>query len=72
MGEGYLNTLAGMNPESQYHCLLPLTPTLAVCLWRGSGYWTEPPMCTIGLTSKEILREISHAISLANSRGLTL
>ena len=66
MGEGYLSTLVGINPETQYHCLIPLTPTLAVCVWRGSRCWTEPPICTIGLTPNEV--DVVNAITQVYTR----
>jgi hypothetical protein len=54
MGEGYLNTLAGYTVELQYRCLVPLTPTLAVLAFASSRYWTNPPICTLGLTAAEV------------------
>lgn len=54
MGEGYLNTLIGYTVEQQYRCLVPLTPTLAVLAFAPRRYWTEPPICTIGLNPNEV------------------
>jgi hypothetical protein len=54
MGEGYLNTLAGYAVELQYHCLLPLTPTLAVLAFAPLSCWSNLPICTIGLTEAEV------------------
>lgn len=54
MGEGYLNTLTGYSVELQYRCLVPLTPTLAILAFAPGRYWTDPPICTIGLNADEI------------------
>jgi hypothetical protein len=54
MGEGYLSTLFGLPVQMQYHCLVPLTPTLAVLAFAPSRYSTDPPICTIGLRREEV------------------
>lgn len=54
MGEGYLSTLAGPGPETQYRCLIPLTPSTAVLAFAISSYWTNPPICTVGLAPNEV------------------
>ena len=54
MGEGYLNTLVGYTIQLQYHCLVPLTPTLAVLAFAPGRYWTNPPICTVGLNADEV------------------
>jgi Protein of unknown function (DUF4238) len=54
MGEGYLSTLVGLTVEIQYHCLVPLTPTLAVLAFAPLRYRTDPPICTIGLMREEV------------------
>jgi hypothetical protein len=54
MGEGYLSTLIGYTVQLQYHCLVPLTPTLAVLAFALGRYWTDPPICTLGLNANEV------------------
>ncbi len=54
MGEGYLNTLVGYTVQLQYHCLIPLTPTLAVLAFAPGRYRTDPPICTLGLNANEV------------------
>ena len=54
MGEGYLNTLVGSTVQLQYHCLVPLTPTLAVLAFAPRRCWANPPICTLGLTAAEV------------------
>lgn len=54
MGEGYLNTLIGNTVELHYHCLVPLTPTLAVLAFAPHRYWTNPAICTVGLAPTEV------------------
>jgi hypothetical protein len=54
MGEGYLSTLVGLTIQLEYRCLLPLTPTLAILAFSPFRCWTDPPICTIGLTREEV------------------
>jgi hypothetical protein len=54
MGEGYLSTLVGITVQIQYHCLMPLTPTLAILAFAPLRSWTEPPICTIDLMHEEV------------------
>jgi hypothetical protein len=54
MGEGYLSTLVGITVHIQYHCLMPLTPTLAILAFAPLRSWTEPPICTIDLMREEV------------------
>ncbi|WP_065755761.1 hypothetical protein [Bradyrhizobium paxllaeri] len=65
MGEGYLNTLAGHTVELSYQCLLPLTPTMAVLAFAPRRYWTNPPICTIGLNHAEVdlINEVTQIYS---------
>lgn len=54
MGEGYLSTLVGLTIQLQYHCLLPLTPTLAVLAFAPGRYRANPPVYAIGLAPEEV------------------
>jgi len=65
MGEGYLNTLLGYTVELRYHCLVPLTPTLAVLSFASHSYRINPPICTIGLTDAEVnlINDVTQAYS---------
>lgn len=54
MGEGYLSTLAGYTVQLQYHCLLPLTPNLAVLAFSPQACTSFPEAGSIALTSREI------------------
>ncbi|MBH5398882.1 hypothetical protein HZZ13_13935 [Bradyrhizobium sp. CNPSo 4010] len=65
MGEGYLNTLAGYTVELWYQCLVPLTPSMAVLAFAPCRYWTNPPICTIGLNHAEVdlINEVTQVYS---------
>jgi hypothetical protein len=54
LGEGYLSTLVGLTVQIQYHCLVPLTPALAILAFAPLRSSTEPPICTIGLRREEV------------------
>jgi hypothetical protein len=66
MGEGYLNTLVGTMVQTQYHCLVPLTPTMAVLAFAPLRSWTDPPICTIGLRREEV--DLVNNVTQAYSR----
>lgn len=65
MGEGYLNTLVGHTIELRYHCLVPLTPSLAVLAFAPLSYRTNPAICAIGLSVAEVnlINEITQIYS---------
>lgn len=67
MGEGYLSTLVGLTIQLQYHCLIPLTPTLAVLAFAPPRYRAEPAICTIGLTCEEV--ELVNKVTQIYSRS---
>jgi hypothetical protein len=54
IGEGYLSTLVGLTTQLIYHCLVPLTPTLAILAFAPGRYRNLPPLCTIGLATEEV------------------
>lgn len=65
MGEGYLSTLRGTSTQISYHCLLPLTPTMAVLAFSPQRYRPDPAVSVMPLTDAEvdIVNEITQIYS---------
>lgn len=54
LGEGYLNDLNGGHHQSAYRCLVPLTPNLAVFMFRDLEYRVAPNCFSVALDANEV------------------